>query len=67
MKKRPVFTVVVPNEYPVSLAQQGNKLFTVAYGADVKTDLHYQHACIQLGSAILHALACAGQINNEGP
>lgn len=49
----------------IALYQARNKKFTVVYGLQVSTNLDYLPACTELGSCILHALACDGQVNNE--
>lgn len=50
-------------DVPVSLHQRVNGKFAVIYGADVRSDLTYEQACRDLGSAILHSLTCAGSVH----
>ncbi len=50
---------------PIKLGQQGPDNFTVTYGKQVDSNLTYGDACSKLGQAILHALACAGKIDNS--
>ena len=51
--------------FPIKLGQQGPDNFTVTYGKQVDSNLTYGDACSKLGQAILHALACAGKIDNS--
>jgi hypothetical protein len=51
--------------YPVQLFQQGVDRFTVAYGAQVKSELNYADAASELGSCLMHMLACEGRLDNR--
>lgn len=53
--------------FGVELYQQGVDCFTVIYGQQVKTHLTYAQAAAEYGSCIMHALACAGQLDNTDP
>ena len=50
---------------PVTLAQRGVDWFAVVYGKQVTYDLTYAQACEELGACLLHALACAGKLDNS--
>lgn len=52
-------------EFGVALHQNDFDKFTVVYGRSVKAGLTYADACDHLGRSILHALACAGRIDNR--
>lgn len=51
--------------FPIHLDQQGKDRFTVVYGLQVKKDLDYGEAAMELGSCIMHALACEGELDNR--
>lgn len=51
--------------YPIQLFQQGIDRFTVAYGMQVKSDLNYSEAASELGSSIMHMLACEHKLDNR--
>lgn len=51
--------------YVVKLIQTGIDRFTVEYGKEIKADLRYGPAATALGSAIMHALACEGGLDNR--
>lgn len=51
----------------ISITQGKGKRFTVTYGQQIAAGLSYAEACAKLGQAIMHALACEGGIDNEGP
>jgi len=53
---------------PIELKQSDNKQgrFILSYGYEVKRNLTYAQAAKALGEAMLHHLACEGQLNNEG-
>ena len=55
--------------FPIRLEQGvgGGKRFRVTYGQQIDSGLSYGNACKKLGEAILHALACEGKIENDGP
>lgn len=48
--------------FPVRLIQTGADRFRVEYGQQVRRGLTYGEAARELGSAIMHALACDGKI-----
>lgn len=53
--------------FPIKLEQSENRLgrFRVTYGKQVRSGLSYGDAAKELGSAIMHALACDGQLDNR--
>jgi len=53
--------------FPVTLTQQGPDKFTVTYGLQVRDKLTYTRAAMELGAAIMHALACDGKLDNSEP
>jgi hypothetical protein len=52
----------------IKLEQKNRKgyRFRVTYGLQVDDDLTYEQATRKLGEAMLHALSCNGQCNNDG-
>ncbi len=50
---------------PIRLFQTGKDSFTVEYGKQVKKFLTYSEAAKELGSCLMHALACRGCLNND--
>lgn len=52
---------------PIVLDQFGRDRFTVTYWRQVKSDLSYAGAAKELGSCILHALACDSKLDNRQP
>jgi len=51
--------------FGIKLYQYGPDNFTVCYGLQSKGGLTYVEATKQLGECILHALACAGRLDNR--
>ena len=51
--------------FPIKLSQQGADKFTVTYGKQVKKDLNYDLAALELGACIMHALACDGLLDQS--
>lgn len=51
--------------FPITLTQQSPNQFTVQYGRQVRDELTYEQAAVELGYSILHALACDARINNS--
>lgn len=51
--------------YDIILQQNSAGLFAVTYGQHNRTELDYAGAAAELGACIMHALACAGSINND--
>ena len=49
----------------VSLQQRAKGRFAVRYGMQVKADLTYGDACKELGSALMHQMACDSLIDNR--
>lgn len=61
-------TVTVEHQYPVTVVQDISDaaLFTVTYGKQIKDRLRYAEAAKEFGECVFHALACNGQLNNDG-
>lgn len=55
------------NDLPfgITLSQTGIDKFTVQYGKQIKERLNYHNAALELGSCIMHALACDGKLDNN--
>jgi hypothetical protein len=53
------------SQFPITLAQRGPDDFRVTYGKQVKSELNYSQAARELGSCIMHALACESKIDNS--
>lgn len=49
----------------VHLIQTEFDSFTVIYGKSVKSCLSYAHAALELGSSIMHAVACDGRLDSR--
>lgn len=54
--------------FAIKLEQHEDKRghFRVTYGLQVKDNLTYAQASKEFGECVFHALACEGQLNNEG-
>lgn len=52
-------------EFTTTLYQRGRDRFAVQYGKEVTDDLTYGQACAYLGRALMHALSCAGRVDNR--
>lgn len=65
MRKPKVCLELEELEYPVRLEQTGRNKFNVVYGLQVKEGLTYEQAALELGSCIMHALACASKLCND--
>lgn len=50
--------------FPIKLHQKATGLFAVTYGLQLKSDLDYAQAAAELGSCIMHALACESKLDN---
>ncbi len=50
---------------PISLLQSGKDSFTVIYWKQVKKKLTYGEAATELGTCIMHALACDEKLDNR--
>jgi len=48
----------------VTLKQRGRDNFLVRYGMQVEAGLTYSAACAKLGQALMHQLACDGDLTN---
>ena len=53
------------NGFPIKLQQSGKDSFHVTYGKQVMKFLTYPAAAAELGSCIMHALACEGKLDNR--
>lgn len=51
-------------QWPIRLYQDGRDNFAVQYGQQLDERLSYGQATAKLGQAIMHALACAGELDN---
>lgn len=49
----------------IKLEQRGKDSFRTTYGLEVSDLLDYTRAASNLGSAIMHALACEGKLDNR--
>lgn len=58
------YTFEVPNQHPVTLRVRSGS-FDVMYGKQAKTGLDYARACDELGSCLMHALACNGLMDDN--
>ena len=68
-----VFEYGGPNQYSGTgslihmwQSEAKGKHFTLQYGLQLDENMTYRRACAELGSSILHHLACESIINNEG-
>ncbi len=52
-------------QHGVRLIQNGVDRFTVVYGKSVKTSLTYAQAAAEMGAAIMHSVACDGDLDNR--
>ncbi len=50
--------------FDIRLEQDSKRRFRVTYGKQVKRGLDYEQAAMELGTAIMHAAACEGLIDN---
>lgn len=51
--------------FDVSLYQHGLDKFSVVYGKQIKENLSYSDAALELGASIMHALACDDKLDNR--
>lgn len=51
--------------WPIKLVQTGIDRFEVHYGKQIDKGLTYPDAAAKLGEAIMHALACQGDLDNR--
>ncbi len=51
--------------YDITLNQRGRDSFGVRYGKQYKAGLNYSDAATELGSCIMHALACESKLDNR--
>lgn len=49
----------------VTLQQRGKDNFAVRYGKEVHAELNYAFAASKLGEALMHQLACDGELDNR--
>ena len=52
-------------DYPIRLYQDGVDRFTVQYGKQITSELDYAAAASDLGSCLMHMLACEGKLDNR--
>lgn len=65
MKTRICFENKTLSAWPIRLVQTSVDKFSVTYGQQIKVGLDYNHAATELGSCIMHALACKGKLDNR--
>lgn len=65
MKPTECIKTEIEHQYPVSLIQTGLDRFTVVYGKQEIADLSYAQVADEYGSCVMHALACAGRLDNR--
>lgn len=65
MDKTLCFESFIIPQSPIRLEQEGPDDFTVSYGLQVKEHLSYGKAAKELGSCIMHALACEWKLDNS--
>lgn len=58
-------TCILIDPLDVELIQNGKDNFTVRYFKQVTDMLTYSQAATELGSCIMHALACEGKLDNR--
>ncbi len=58
-------TCYLNTDHDVELIQNGVDRFTVRYFRQVKSGLNYSQAALELGSCLMHALACDGKLDNR--
>jgi hypothetical protein len=51
--------------YPITLEQLRPDCFRVSYGLQVRSGLTYAQAAMELGSVVMHLLACEGRLDNR--
>lgn len=59
-----VHEIAIPGQFTIRLFQTGPDEFTVEYGMSTRRKLTQEEAQTQFGTAIFHALACAGKFRN---
>lgn len=57
-------TFTVPHQYPVSIEFKSG-IYTITYGAEIRETDNYESALEYLGQALMHALQCAGEFDND--
>ena len=50
--------------FDIILAQKNRDSFMLQYGKEVALDMPYAEAAYRVGSAIMHASACEGKLDN---
>jgi len=61
----PIFSHTFEGQHEVALWQFADESFAVTYGAETHERIPYTEAATRLGSALMHAAACAGLITGE--
>ena len=59
------YTDAPEGSHLIELRQHGKDNFSVRYGLQVNSRLTYAEAARELGSAIMHKLACDGELDNR--
>lgn len=54
-------TIQITNQHEIKITKKGKSVI-VAYGADKTSADNYQKAIEAIGSAVMHALACEGEL-----
>lgn len=65
MKKPKTCFILDSLAFGISLEQNGKDSFNVIYGKQVKERLDYGEAAMELGSCIMHALACDDKLDGR--
>lgn len=65
-RSRTCFETVIAG-LPIKLTQQGRDKFTVTYWKQVKKELSYSQAAMELGACIMHAEAINERLDNREP
>lgn len=62
------YRALIGTGFPVKVSQHedAKKLFRVTYDQQVKDNLTYTEAAHEFGECVFHALACEGELDNEG-
>jgi hypothetical protein len=64
MRRKLCFETLIGG-FPIQLRQTGVDKFEVQYYLQIEKNLNYERAAAKLGQAIMHAAACAGNLDNR--
>lgn len=56
--------VETEGQFPVAIIQYKRNRFSVTYGLQAKDGLTYSEAAHEFGLCVMHALTCAGKVDN---